>query len=588
MKRFAPCALALVALGMTTLTGLASAQATTAPQLKVDWVKGSPIEAGPATMRLSLVGDVQSTSASLATADIRLAGANLFFQYPAGTISEVAYTVPSGTAEPIYMNSGDPTFFGPSDSTSYLLTGTTEPVVDPYWPRTIAAAPAPATAMEWGLITPNPPGDPATFLADTPTAGTTRVRVSLLYNTNPGGLDKNVTPTAGQEVSFLDISLNIETPATDFDDIQAAFNPTIPNPIAMLGTRPDGSEFFQIANPSLATQYPTSQFNLVPNADGEPGETIAVDPATGTASFRVANPAAATGSFTISSVNEVTDPAARFSVGTLPGAAIAPGAQSSLIDIAFNATGAAAGSYTATYLVNTTAGVYPTQLLTVTASVPEMYVAPATVALAEGGTGTFQVSLSGPPPAPVTVTTAFSTGDADLSVSGGGSLNFNSTNWSTSQTVTLASAIDVDATDDSATFSVTAAGGANEVESVTANATDSLPVFELSSTSVSVAENGSNTFQVRLTRNYGGSVTVDTTRTAGSTVLSVTGGGSLTFTTSDFATFQPVTISSAQDIDTSNDTATFTLSASGAVTGTTTVNAEQLDNVSVEDWFLLQ
>ncbi len=77
------------------------------------------------------------------------------------------------------------------------------------------------------------------------------------------------------------------------------------------------------------------------------------------------------------------------------------------------------------------------------------------VAVAEGGTASFDVRLSADPGANVTVSTARFSGDADLSVAAGGSLVFHSGKWSDWQTVTLAAAQDADADAGAATFRVT-------------------------------------------------------------------------------------------------------------------------------------
>ncbi|WP_338870590.1 PQQ-dependent sugar dehydrogenase [Myxococcus stipitatus] len=76
----------------------------------------------------------------------------------------------------------------------------------------------------------------------------------------------------------------------------------------------------------------------------------------------------------------------------------------------------------------------------------------------EGGTATFDVSLSRAPARNVTVNVARTTGDADLTVQSGASLTFTPTNWSTPQTVTLAAAADADNLDGEATFTVSVTG----------------------------------------------------------------------------------------------------------------------------------
>src|SRR5215217_233254 len=76
----------------------------------------------------------------------------------------------------------------------------------------------------------------------------------------------------------------------------------------------------------------------------------------------------------------------------------------------------------------------------------------------EGGTATFDVSLTRAPAGSVTVTVARTSGDTDLSVQSGASLAFTTANWNTPQTVTLGAAQDADNADGVATFTVSAPG----------------------------------------------------------------------------------------------------------------------------------
>lgn len=91
-------------------------------------------------------------------------------------------------------------------------------------------------------------------------------------------------------------------------------------------------------------------------------------------------------------------------------------------------------------------------------TVPQILSSVSALAVTEGGTAQFQVSLSSAPAANVVVSVARTSGDADLSVSTGASLTFTPTNYATPQTVTLAAAQDADTTNGSATFLLSASG----------------------------------------------------------------------------------------------------------------------------------
>ncbi|HLK01520.1 MAG TPA: cellulase family glycosylhydrolase [Streptosporangiaceae bacterium] len=91
----------------------------------------------------------------------------------------------------------------------------------------------------------------------------------------------------------------------------------------------------------------------------------------------------------------------------------------------------------------------------------------------------------------------------------------------------------------------------------------------VSPTSQNINQGGTGTVGVSLSSAPAGNVTVSTSRTSGNTGLSVSGGGSLTFTPSNFATPQNVTISADAS---STGAATFTVSATGLTSVTFTAN----------------
>ena len=83
-------------------------------------------------------------------------------------------------------------------------------------------------------------------------------------------------------------------------------------------------------------------------------------------------------------------------------------------------------------------------------------------------------------------------------------------------------------------------------------------------------------FGVRLSAAPASNVTVNVARLSGDTDLTVTGGATLTFTPANFNTFQMVTISAAEDADSTNGSAVFRASATGLSNADVTVN--EVDN----------
>jgi len=104
------------------------------------------------------------------------------------------------------------------------------------------------------------------------------------------------------------------------------------------------------------------------------------------------------------------------------------------------------------------------------------------------------------------------------------------------------------------------------------------PSVVLTPSSVAVPEGGTATAGVKLSSAPSASVTINTARTSGDTDLTVSGGSSLTFTTSNWGTNQNVTLAAAQDADTTNGTAVFTVSGTGVTSAT--LNAQESDDDS--------
>ena len=203
----------------------------------------------------------------------------------------------------------------------------------------------------------------------------------------------------------------------------------------------------------------------------------------------------------------------------------------------------------------------------------------------EGGDEGYTVRLASEPSATVTVTIGGTSGtDLTLSTS---SLTFTTSNWSAAQPVTVSAGQDEDAVDDTATLTHTASGG--DYASVTRD----LPVtvdddetvgIELSKPSLNPSEGGDEGYTVRLASEPSATVTVTIGGTSGTDLTLST--SSLTFTTSNWSTPQPVTVSAGQDDDAVDDTATLTHTASGgdyaSVTRDLPVTVDDDEKVGIE------
>jgi hypothetical protein len=102
----------------------------------------------------------------------------------------------------------------------------------------------------------------------------------------------------------------------------------------------------------------------------------------------------------------------------------------------------------------------------------------------------------------------------------------------------------------------------------------------VSTSSLTINEGGSGTFQVHLAIAPPGNVTVTVARSAGDADITVGGGATLTFTTGNWSVNQTVTINAAEDADMTNDTATLTVSSSGLTSKTVAVTATDNDTVN--------
>jgi hypothetical protein len=113
---------------------------------------------------------------------------------------------------------------------------------------------------------------------------------------------------------------------------------------------------------------------------------------------------------------------------------------------------------------------------------------------------------------------------------------------------------------------------------------DAGPTLMVSQAAVSVPEGGTQSFNVRLSTQPSGSVTVSAARSAGDTDITVSAGGSRTFTTSNWDTTQSVTLAAAQDADQSAGQATITVSATGYPSVPVTVTEQDDDGAAASSY----
>jgi endoglucanase len=189
-----------------------------------------------------------------------------------------------------------------------------------------------------------------------------------------------------------------------------------------------------------------------------------------------------------------------------------------------------------------------------------------------GGTTANTVTVTNPGAQTTTVGTAVSRQIAASDSASGQTLTFTATGLPAGLSISSSGLISGTPTTAGA-FSVTvtakdgtgASGSATFTWTITAAATQSI---KTTASSLSVNQSASGTVGVSLAVAPSANVTVTTTRTSGNTGLSVSGGGTLTFTPANFATAQNVTF--AADAS-SAGSATFTLSATGIPSVTVTV-----------------
>ena len=184
------------------------------------------------------------------------------------------------------------------------------------------------------------------------------------------------------------------------------------------------------------------------------------------------------------------------------------------------------------------------------------------VALTEGGsTDSYTVKLNAAPNGNVTV--AVSSPDTGAVTASPAKLTFTTTNYSTAQTVTLKPVDDADGADESVSVSNSASGGGYAASAgVTATVDDDDQSLDLSASSVALTEGGSTgSYTVKLAAAPNGNVTVAVSSLDTGAVTA--SPASLTFTTSNYASTQTVTLTVVNDDDGADESVTVSNTSSG-------------------------
>ena len=187
--------------------------------------------------------------------------------------------------------------------------------------------------------------------------------------------------------------------------------------------------------------------------------------------------------------------------------------------------------------------------------------APASVVVPEGSTGDLSVALSVQPMAAVTLTIA---GHAATDLTPTPiALTFTPMNWSTPQLVTLTAGEDDDVTDDEVALTLTGSGGGytGVTHLVAVTITDNDVPSVAAPASMVVPEGGPTFLQVALSAQPAATVTLMVTGHAGTDLTPAP--RTLTFTTTNWSTSQPVRLTAAEDEDFMDDEEILTLTASG-------------------------
>lgn len=194
----------------------------------------------------------------------------------------------------------------------------------------------------------------------------------------------------------------------------------------------------------------------------------------------------------------------------------------------------------------------------------------------EGDTTQFTVALSAEPSTAVVV--AISSSNEAKATVAPSMLQLDASNWNTPQAVTISGVQDGDTTDELVTVALasSAVTGTQLAVSVLDDDTPPAPVqIQISPNTLGVVEGMQEIFQVRLSAQPAASVTVNVaSNNTGAVSVSP---ATLTFTTSDWNTYQNVAVTGVQDSNLVSDSANVTVSSAGLNTKTVTVTTTDND-----------
>ena len=201
----------------------------------------------------------------------------------------------------------------------------------------------------------------------------------------------------------------------------------------------------------------------------------------------------------------------------------------------------------------------------------DVRVTPTSLAIPEGSELAYRVMLTSQPAHDVTVSIS-RTGDGDISIDEE-ELTFTGSDWKQAQTVRVAASQDEDARDDRATFSHAVASTDADYNGMAVSdvgvavTDDETASVSITPTELTIAEGGSDSYQVVLTSQPAHDVTVSISRT-GDGDISID-EEELTFTGSDWKQAQTVKVAASQDEDARDDRATFSHAVASTVRTTT-------------------
>ena len=196
----------------------------------------------------------------------------------------------------------------------------------------------------------------------------------------------------------------------------------------------------------------------------------------------------------------------------------------------------------------------------------------------EDGSGSYTVELNTLPTGSVTIVP--SSGDSGAASISPATLTFTTANWNTAQTVTVSGVEDDDATNETVAIShsVRGYGSVSTASNVTVTVNDDETAgVSLSSTDLTVTEDGSGSYTVELNTLPTGSVTI--VPSSGDSGAASISPATLTFTTANWNTAQTVTVTGVEDDDATNET----VAISHSVRGYGSVSTADAVSVTVRD-----